>query len=154
MNPLGTDARPAEVQACGRLKFKVQTVFQITKKNLSSSLATLHRPHLPALLAKWRKKVPGRMEHADMAMKVIVTSPFSIPIPFQLLFSGSALPVPPCDCDPSITQGCRMPEHPIVLSQYPRSAASEFRFKAVDHKLRRTGRIGREMVFYVHSLLY
>ena len=68
--------------------------------------------------------------------------------------SGSALPVPPCDCDPSITQGCRMPEHPIVLSQYPRSAASEFRFKAVDHKLRRTGRIGRGMVNYVHSLLH
>ena len=47
-----------------------------------------------------------------------------------------------------------MPEHPIVLSQYPRSAASEFRFKAVDHKLRRTGRIGRGMVNYVHSLLH
>ena len=125
--------------------FTVQTVFQITKKFFLHHL----RPRicLPDWL-EWRKKVPGRM---DMAMKndrdmSVLHSHF---LPTSLFWVTKCLPVPPCDCDPSITQGCGMPEHPFDLSQYPRSAASQFRFKAIDQKLRRKGRIGRGLVFYV-----
>jgi hypothetical protein len=87
MNPSGTGdrARRSEAQTRGRLQGAKR--YSNEKKILSSSPTTLHRPHLPALLAQWRKKVPGRMEHADVALMMIVTLSVLHPISFQLLWA-------------------------------------------------------------------
>jgi hypothetical protein len=89
MNPSGTDdrARRSEAQTCGRLQGENR--YSNEKKTLSTSLTTLHRPYLPALLAQWRESAreDGTRGHGleledDRDMSVLHS------ISFQRLFSG------------------------------------------------------------------